>query len=425
MKKIDYLSTLFVGIDISARENVVSAINFEQEFLIKMKPVPNTQFGAEQLQNMLVKILENNNFKTTIIGLESTSFYGVHIANFLSSSEKLMPYKPYVYCLNPKEVANYKESFNDLNKNDGIDSFVIADFARVGRIHTEPWRGSQYLALQRLTRHRLHIVECLTREKTYMLSNVFLKFSEFALLNGDEHPFSDKYGATASSILTEFLSSEDIANAPIETLVDFVNTKSRKRISNPQITAEILQQAARNSYRLDKCLYEPLTTSIACSFNCIQAFEKELKSINKAIEKAVMGMNPVEYQILMSIPGFGPVYSSGILAELGSVQAFPSNDAIAKYAGIVWKENQSGNFKAENTPMSKAGNRYLRYYLIEAAGSVVRHIPEYNEFYQKKYAEVTNHQHKRALALTSRKLIRLIFGLLAKNQLYSTNRVDS
>ncbi|MFL0198840.1 transposase [Clostridium sp. WILCCON 0269] len=37
---------------------------------------------------------------------------------------------------------------------------------------------------------------------------------------------------------------------------------------------------------------------------------------------------------------------------------------MAKYAGIVWKENQSGGFKAENTPMNKAGNRYLRYYLI-------------------------------------------------------------
>ena len=424
MKKIDYLSTLFVGIDIGARQNVVSAINFEQEFLIKMKPVPNTQSGADQLESMLVKILENGTFKTVIIGLESTSFYGVHIANFLSASEKLMAYKPYVYCLNPKEVANYKDSFNALDKNDGIDSFVIADFARVGRIHTEPWRGSQYLALQRLTRHRLHIVECLTREKTYMLSNVFLKFSEFALLQGDAHPFSNKYGATASSILTDFLSSEDIANASIEELVDFVSKKSKKRISDPQMTAEILKQAARNSYRLDKCLYEPLTTSIACSFNCIQAFEKELNTINKAIEKAVMGMNPVEYQILMSIPGFGPVYSSGILAELGSAQAFPSNDAIAKYAGIVWKKNQSGDFKAENTPMNKAGNRYLRYYLIEAAGSVTRHIPEYQAFYQKKFDEVTTHQHKRALALTSRKLIRLIFGLLAKNQLYSSNRVD-
>lgn len=424
MKKIDYLSTLFVGIDIGARQNVVSAINFEQEFLIKMKPVPNTQSGAEQLEAMLVNVLENNTFKTVMIGLESTSFYGIHIANFLSSSEKLMPYKPYVYCLNPKEIANYKDSFNSLDKNDGIDSFVIADFTRVGRVHIEPWHGSQYLALQRLTRHRLHIVECITREKTYMLSNVYLKFSEFALLQGDEHPFSDKYGATASSILMEFLSAEDIANASVESLVDFINTKSRKKISDPNMTTEILQQAARNSYRLDKCLYEPLTTSIACSFNCIQAFERELKTINNAIEKAVRGMNPVEYQILMSIPGFGPVYSSGILAELGSVHAFPNNDAIAKYAGIVWKENQSGNFKAENTPMNKAGNHYLRYYLIEAAGSVIRHIPEYQAFYQKKFAEVTTHQHKRALALTSRKLIRLIFGLLAKNQLYSSNRVD-
>lgn len=79
MKELDYLSTLFVGIDIGARQNVVSAINFEQEFLIKIKPVPNTQFGANKLESMLVKVLENNTFKSVIIGLESTSFYGVHI----------------------------------------------------------------------------------------------------------------------------------------------------------------------------------------------------------------------------------------------------------------------------------------------------------------------------------------------------------
>ena len=65
------------------------------------------------------------------------------------------------YCLNPKEVKNYKKSFNDIGKNDGIDSYVIADFARVGRIAIKPWRGSQYLALQRLTRHRMHITECI------------------------------------------------------------------------------------------------------------------------------------------------------------------------------------------------------------------------------------------------------------------------
>ena len=43
----------------------------------------------------------------------------------------------------------------------------------------------------------------------------------------------------------------------------------------------------------------------------------------------------------------------------------------------------------------------------------------------KKYKEVPKHKHKRALALTSRKLVRLIFGLLTKEKLYSTNRADA
>ena len=54
MKKTDYLSTLFVGIDIGSRTNVVSAIDFNQDFFIRMKPVPNAKEGAETLESLLV-----------------------------------------------------------------------------------------------------------------------------------------------------------------------------------------------------------------------------------------------------------------------------------------------------------------------------------------------------------------------------------
>lgn len=69
--------------------------------------------------------------------------------------------------------------------------------------------------------------------------------------------------------------------------------------------------------------------------------------------------------------------------------------------------------------MTKTGNAYLRYYIMEATASIVRHISEYNDFFNKKFKEAKTHQYKRALALTSRKLIRLIYGLLRKNQLYN------
>ena len=170
-------------------------------------------------------------------------------------------------------------------------------------------------------------------------------------------------------------------------------------------------------------MYEPINVSIASSFNVINAFEKEIKIIDKAIEKNIKGINTTEFQSLISIPGIGPVLASGILAEIGTITSFDSHDALAKYAGITWRVKQSGNYTSDQTNMTKTGNKYLRYYLIEAANSVRNNIPEYKAFYYKKYGEVTTHQHKRALALTSRKLIRLIFGLLTKNQIYSSNKV--
>lgn len=424
MKKADLLSTLFVGIDVSSRENVVCAINYEAQKLLRFS-VQNNHPGAVEMAEKLHSFLSGNlEINRLIIALESTSFYGIHIANYLSSCERLLPFHTHVYCLNPKMIANYKKSYIGLGKTDSIDAFIIADFARAGRISSAPWRGSQFLALQRLTRHRLHIAGCLTREKTYMLSNIFLKFSEFSILDEDKQPFSNQFGATASSVLTDFLSTEDIATMPMDALIEHICKKGKNRFVDPKQTASLLQQAARNSYRLDKCLYEPLTISIASSFNLISAYEAELKAINTAIEKTLRGLDPNAYQCLLSIPGIGPVFAAGIIAEIGSIEAFKSQEALAKYAGLIWRENQSGNFRADDTILSKAGNTYLRYYLIEAASHVKNHIAEYAAFYQKKYDEVKTHQHKRALALTARKFIRLIFGLLANHQLYSPSRVS-
>ena len=68
--------------------------------------------------------------------------------------------------------------------------------------------------------------------------------------------------------------------------------------------------------------------------------------------------------------------------------------------------------------MIKSGNLYLRYYLLEAANYVRRCDYELRSYYDLKYQEVNKYQHKRALALTARKLVWLIFRLLKDNRLY-------
>ena len=44
-----------------------------------------------------------------------------------------------------------------------------------------------------------------------MVSNIYLKFSQLAVVDKEDNPFSNTNGATSEAVLTEFLSLDDIA----------------------------------------------------------------------------------------------------------------------------------------------------------------------------------------------------------------------
>jgi transposase len=88
-----------------------------------------------------------------------------------------------------------------------------------------------------------------------------------------------------------------------------------------------------------------------------------------------------------SLQGIGPVYAAGIIAEIGDIHRFKNQAALAKYAGLCWSKYQSGNYTADDTHMIRSGNRYLKYYLMEAANLVRMHDPEFKRYYEMKYKE--------------------------------------
>jgi transposase len=414
------LSTLFIGIDVSLEKNHVTAIDFNENIYLK-KNFDNNIPGSDSLVQLIIGCLKDFEFHHIIVGIEATSIYSTHIASYLASNTILKAFDTKVYVLNPKTTSKYRETFVDLQKTDPADSFLIADFARVGKIKVQPWKGDQHIALKRLTRHRLHIIELITAEKTYYQTNLFLKFSEFARLKGNKKLFSNKFGAVATSIIEELLSLDDIAYMSVEDLAKFISEKSRNHFTDPEKIAQKIQAAARNSYRLEKVAYDPITLALASSITLIKTYQKELKVIDSAIMKTMKGFQKKAYISLTSIPGIGPVFAAGIIAEIGDIRCFKNNDALAKYAGITWSRKDSGPFESDDTRLTKRGNKYLRYYLMEAANSVRRFDQEYHQYYLSKFNEVHTHQHRRAVSLTSRKLIRLIFCLLVKSSLYVPN----
>ncbi|MCC4372598.1 IS110 family transposase, partial [Lactobacillus reuteri] len=189
---------------------------------------------------------------------------------------------------------------------------------------------------------------------------------------------------------------------------------------NPEALAKTIQKAVRASYRLDKVIANSVDTVLSVYAEEIKAFQKMIKDLDKAIEKVVQVTD--EEQILRSIPGIGPVYAAGILAEIGQIERFDNEAKLAKYAGLSWREKQSGAYASDNTPLKRTGNAYLRYYLVEAANRVRIQDPVFGEYYRRKYQEVKHTPSKRALVLTARKLIRVIFFLLKNHQIYQEKR---
>lgn len=402
-------NTLFVGIDVSKKTNVIRFTDSTGETL-SLFNAPNNQDGATKILEKLKDTILHTDFSSVTIGMESTSIYADHLAVFLRNDDFLKKWHVKVHILNAKQVSKFKESYPELPKNDNIDTLIIADYLRFGRIAKEVNLDEKYIALRNLTRARFQMAQNLSREKTRFLETLFYKFSAL----DSSKVFSNTFGATSIAVISDFFSVDDINDMPLEDLADFVALKSKNKLSDPQKIALELKAAAKSSYRLSKTVNDSLNQLLAVRLVGIRSLQHQIKDLDKAIS-SYMQLFP---DILSSIPGFGPVYSAGILAEIADIRRFNNHAALAKYAGITWSRYQSGGFEAANTKLILSGNKYLKYYFLEAANKVRMHDPEFQRYYQSKFKEVPKHQHKRALALTARKLVRLVYALLHTNRLY-------
>ena len=402
------MNPLFVGIDVSSRNNVAYLMNPDGSKHSSFS-VQNNLGGAKLLSERIVSALSSMQLEHVVIGLEATSIYGDSLVYALREDGRLGRFQRKIHVLNPKQVKKFKEAYPDLPKNDFVDAFVIADHLRFGRIAKEVYMDDyRYQALRTLTRARFDVIQNLTWEKQRFANYLFLKCSGMA-----QDKDIQNTSATTIALMERFETVDDLANANLDELTAFLEEKGRN-FADPATKAKAIQVAARNSYRLPSTLNNSVNQAMSVSIASMRALEKQVKILDKAIEQQFEIIpNP-----LTSIPGIGKVYSAGIIAEIGDIHRFDSQASIAKFAGLVWTQHQSGDFEAEHSQMIKTGNRYLRYYLLEAANSVRRCDSEFRRYYDLKFKEVNRFQHKRALALTARKLVRLVFRLLKDNRLY-------
>ena len=112
----------------------------------------------------------------------------------------------------------------------------------------------------------------------------------------------------------------------------------------------------------------------------LDRLEQEIQQLNGRVEQEV-GQRPAALQ-LRTHPGVGPVTALATVLTLGPVERFGSARQVASYLGLIPREHSSGG-RQQFGRLSKQGNPFLRFLLVEAGQSAVRGDAELRRLYQR------------------------------------------
>lgn len=137
----------------------------------------------------------------------------------------------------------------------------------------------------------------------------------------------------------------------------------------------------------------------------VEATKEEIKEL---------GANDQEVQWVKSVPGMGDFFSLLVAKEIDIIDRFADARKLWGYAGIIPSTYASGN-RCYHGRITKQGNKYLRWAMIEAVIPAIRKSPRLKYYYQKIKSKKGSNAAKVA---TARKLLELIYCVLKERRNY-------
>jgi transposase len=148
--------------------------------------------------------------------------------------------------------------------------------------------------------------------------------------------------------------------------------------------------------------------------------DERIETVTGVIEE--LSQVEAKCQRLMSVPGIGPVISTGLVAAIGAGEAFDRGRDFGAWLGLVPRQYSTGG-RSILGRISKRGSKYLRTLLIQAAKVLLmrpHNWPRYSFGAWLKTASERLHRNKLAVALAN-KLARIAWSVLRHDKAFDTH----
>lgn len=258
--------------------------------------------------------------------------------------------------------------------------------------------------LKQLTRYRSHLVKERTMLKNKATAVCDRLFPELAGAVGGMQ------SATAKALMRRYATPAAIASTDIRTIERTVREASRGHYGRKE--AEEIKALAKKSVGVPLAA-DALAFELKHMVSLVEHLDGEIDSLEAEIARILEGSTA---ELLLTIPGIGPVSAATIAAEMGAPESFDDAKKLIAFAGIDASKSQSGKFEGDEEHMSKRGSGYLRYALMNAADKARIHDPYFGDYYDSLRARGKHHYV--AVSGVARKLAGVILAVMKERRPY-------
>ena len=163
------------------------------------------------------------------------------------------------------------------------------------------------------------------------------------------------------------------------------------------------------------CIQASRRMSLNYMISQMEFLRKELLSISNAIRKMMREQRyQINYYLLRTIPGIGPLTAASILVEIGDITRFETFYHLNSFVGLLPMEHSSG--QSENKlSLTVRKHRQLRSDLVESAWTAKRTDPAMTLYFQE---QIKRKDSKIVIIKIARKLLNRIRFVLINQQPY-------
>jgi transposase len=322
-----------------------------------------------------------------ILAMESTGVYWYPVHNILEGYVD-------VILVNARDIKNVPGRKTDIK-----DSEWLAGLLRHGLLRPSFIPPKEVRIWRNLTRTRRKYVNT---HSSYLKS--VQKLFESANIKIDS-VVSDLFGVTGRNLMALLASGRtDITMKDIENCV-------RGRLKSKQ---QELYRSVKGFFTEDhRFMLQTLLSTIA-------SLEDTIAALDQRIDRH-MSKHQELIERLKEVPGIDDISARYIIAEIGTtLDAFPSEEALASWCGLCPGNNESGG-KRKN-PKNHTWKNQLKPVMVEVAWAASH---TNNTYYQDKYHRLkTRRGHKKALVAIAHRILNALFHIIKYGVRYKELGMD-